>query len=167
MKQKFEIGDDIHEVTLVRSAGGIKLVLDGSEHTAVLSDLGDGQYRIDLDGAGYRVHLVAKGDETYIHADGANWTVRQIDPLDALSAGAAGADVDTVESPMPGTVIRVTVKAGDEVKKFQTMMVIESMKMETSINAWRDGVVARVHCEQGSTFDRKAPLVTLQSIEQE
>jgi biotin carboxyl carrier protein len=48
------------------------------------------------------------------------------------------------------------------VKRGQTLMVIESMKMETTIVAWRDGVVGAVHRPLGATFDRKAPLVSLE-----
>ena len=40
-------------------------------------------------------------------------------------------------------------------------MVIESMKLETAIKAWRDGTVAAVHVGVGQTFERGAPLVTL------
>ena len=63
---------------------------------------------------------------------------------------------------MPGTVVRVQVAPGEAVKRGQTLMVIESMKMETAIVAWRDGVVGAVHRPLGATFDRKAPLVSLE-----
>jgi 3-methylcrotonyl-CoA carboxylase alpha subunit len=84
-----------------------------------------------------------------------------VDELAETAAAGAGA-ADTVEAPMPGTVVRVSVAAGDLVKRGQTLMVIESMKMETTIVAWRDGVVRAVHRPLGATFDRKAPLVTLE-----
>ena len=162
MKQEFEIGDDIHQVTLVRTSSGVRLRIGEAEHHAALRELGDGQYQIDLDGVGYRVWLATKGDQTYVHALGANWSVKQINPLERLAAGGAGGGMDTMEAPMPGTVISVSVKPGDAVHRTQTMMVIESMKMQTSINAWRDGVVAKLHYGVGNTFDRKAPLVTLE-----
>ena len=63
---------------------------------------------------------------------------------------------------MPGTVVRVEVKPGDSVTRGQTMMVVESMKLETSINAWRDGVVAEIHQQQWEAFERKAPLIALE-----
>ena len=69
---------------------------------------------------------------------------------------------DVVQAPMPGTVIAVKFKAGDPVAKGQTMMLIESMKLETAINAWRDGIIAKVHFGVGQTFDRAASLVSLE-----
>ena len=70
---------------------------------------------------------------------------------------------DIAQAPMPGTVIAVQVKPGESVTRGQTMMVIESMKLETAIVAWRDGVIKTLHVAPGQTFDRAAPLVTLEA----
>ena len=63
---------------------------------------------------------------------------------------------------MPGSLVSVTVKPGDAVSKGQTLLVMESMKMETTILSPRDGVVAAVHFDKGQTFDRDALLLTLE-----
>jgi biotin carboxyl carrier protein len=74
--------------------------------------------------------------------------------------GAGSAD-DVAEAPMPGTVIAVNAAPGQTIARGDTLLVIESMKLETAIKATRDGVVAAVHVAQGQSFDRAAPLVTL------
>ena len=65
---------------------------------------------------------------------------------------------------MPGTVITVAVAPGDAVTTGQPLVVIESMKMQSEIVAWRDGVVERVHLRVGDTFDRGAGLVELEPV---
>ena len=102
-----------------------------------------------------------RGEAIHVHVDGRSWIVEAIDDLAESAAGAGGA-ADTAEAPMPGTVVRVLVEPGDTVKRGQSLVVIESMKMETAIVAWRDGIVATVHRPLGATFDRKASLVTLE-----
>ena len=62
---------------------------------------------------------------------------------------------------MPGTVISVAVTEGDRVQTGQTLMVIESMKMETGIKATDQAVVKKLHFQPGDTFDRNAVLVSL------
>jgi 3-methylcrotonyl-CoA carboxylase alpha subunit len=65
---------------------------------------------------------------------------------------------------MPGSLVAVQIKPGDTVSKGQTLLVMESMKMETTIAAPRDGVVQTVHFDKGQTFDRDALLITLQPL---
>lgn len=55
----------------------------------------------------------------------------------------------SVLSPMPCKILKVHVKPGEEVKKEQVLVVIESMKMETSIRSPQDGVVSRVVHQEG------------------
>jgi biotin carboxyl carrier protein len=139
-------------------------VLGERRHRVRLEPIADGEFRLEIDGVAKRVWIAACGDLIHVHVDGRSWVLETIDELAESGAGSASG-ADTAEAPMPGTVVRVLVSAGDAVKRGQTLVVIESMKMETSIVAWRDGVVATIHRPLGSTFDRKAPLVTLEHAE--
>ena len=62
---------------------------------------------------------------------------------------------------MPATVIEVRVKPGDMVKEGQVCVVLESMKMEISIRAGRDGVVGEVGVGKGETVEEGGVLVVL------
>jgi biotin carboxyl carrier protein len=57
----------------------------------------------------------------------------------------------TVKSPLPGLVLDVLVRVGDQVKAGQKLMVLETMKMENHIPAPFDGVVKSVHVHNGET----------------
>lgn len=61
------------------------------------------------------------------------------------------ASAKSLTSPLPGSVVSVAVAVGDTVKRGQTVMVIESMKMENNIPAPRDGKVAAVHVAAGKS----------------
>ncbi|MDD5210000.1 MAG: acetyl-CoA carboxylase biotin carboxyl carrier protein subunit [Elusimicrobiales bacterium] len=64
-------------------------------------------------------------------------------------------------APMPGKVVKVLVKAGEEVKRGTKLMIIESMKMETEIAAPADGVVSAVKYGEGEVFKEGEVLVEI------
>jgi acetyl/propionyl-CoA carboxylase alpha subunit len=72
----------------------------------------------------------------------------------------AGA-VSTVTAPMPGTVLRVDVSAGDAVRARQTLVVLEAMKMETPVSSPFDATVTAVHVAAGDRVAGGALLVEL------
>lgn len=74
---------------------------------------------------------------------------------------AAPAGSITVSSPMPGTILDVKVKEGDTVKKGQTLVVLEAMKMENEIPAPQDGTVASILTSKGSSVNSGDALVAL------
>ena len=77
----------------------------------------------------------------------------------ATPAAAAGGT--PVKSPFPGTVLKVNVAAGQSVKKDETLMVVEAMKMENEIKSPSDGVVASVAVAKGATVATDDILLTL------
>ncbi|MEO1107728.1 MAG: acetyl/propionyl/methylcrotonyl-CoA carboxylase subunit alpha [Pseudomonadota bacterium] len=82
-----------------------------------------------------------------------------VDPLDR-EASAAG-DTNLIEAPMPGLVKAVFAVAGQSVKEGDRLAVLEAMKMEHSLLAARDGVVAEVLAEEGAQVEAGAALVRL------
>ena len=80
-------------------------------------------------------------------------------PAPAAPAGQAGSI--EVNAPMPGTIVSVAVTAGQAVKKGDTLVVIEAMKMENEIAAPLDGTVATINCTKGESVDSGKLLVSM------
>ncbi|MBO7661598.1 MAG: biotin/lipoyl-binding protein [Bacteroidaceae bacterium] len=70
--------------------------------------------------------------------------------------------VTAVKAPLPGTVNDIKVTVGQAVKKGQTVVVLEAMKMENNIDAERDGKIAEVRVAKGDTVMEGAVLVTIE-----
>ena len=66
-----------------------------------------------------------------------------------------------IEAPLPGAVVEVLVTAGQEVRAGETLLVLESMKMETSLSCPRDGVVRAVHVAARDHVGQGQVLVTV------
>lgn len=73
----------------------------------------------------------------------------------------ATAGSQTINAPMPGTILKVNVSNGSVVKKGDVLMVLEAMKMENEIMAPADGTVASVNVQPGAAVETNAVLCTL------
>ncbi|APW41673.1 acetyl-CoA carboxylase biotin carboxylase subunit [Rhodoferax saidenbachensis] len=105
-----------------------------------------------------------KGEVAHVHtAQGAT----QIIAIDLLAhAGEAQAEGGRLTAPMPGKVVSFAVKAGDPVKKGQALAVMEAMKMEHTIAAPADGVVAELLFAPGEQVTEGAELLRLDTATQ-
>ncbi len=88
-----------------------------------------------------------------------------VDPLER--AGGAHGDGNLIEAPMPGLVRSVDAAVGASVKKGDRLAVLEAMKMEHSLLAARDGVVAEVLAAPGDQVEAGAALVRLEAAEED
>ena len=125
--------------------------------------------------SGERLEFNIKGDEataeisaTVIRRDDSIYVIRDGDTerllLEVMDAGQfddQSAQGERLISPMPGQVLSVAVKAGDEVTTDQVLLVIEAMKMEHAIKAPHAGSVSAVHFAVGDRVEEGVELVTL------
>ncbi|MBX9589824.1 MAG: biotin/lipoyl-binding protein [Hyphomonadaceae bacterium] len=161
MRHSFTIADRDHAVWLARAGAAYRLHVGGRSMSVSLEPAADGAGVLQFDGARHDVVMARDGDVTHLHIDGEAFAVRYTDPVRRHAGSSADAAEDVALAPMPGTVVAVNVQPGERVAAGQTLVVIESMKLETSIKAWREGSVAAVHVAKGDPFERSAPLVTL------
>lgn len=72
-------------------------------------------------------------------------------PAQSAAGGVMGGE--TINAPLPGTVLDIKVSAGQSVKKGDILFVLEAMKMENEILAAHDGVIASVNVEKGAAVN--------------
>lgn len=72
------------------------------------------------------------------------------------------ADPTHVAASMPGMIVNVHVSHGDKVRSGQALMVVEAMKMQTTINSERDGIVRNLHVQSGLQVDAGDLLMTIE-----
>ncbi|MBC8162150.1 MAG: biotin/lipoyl-binding protein, partial [Roseiflexaceae bacterium] len=81
--------------------------------------------------------------------------------IDVLGAAVGAAGVAGLESPMPGTVVKLLVRAGEHVVAGQPLVVIEAMKMEHTVSAPHAGTVARLPFAAGALVPKGAALAEI------
>ncbi|WP_447754502.1 acetyl/propionyl/methylcrotonyl-CoA carboxylase subunit alpha [Sphingopyxis fribergensis] len=120
-----------------------------------------------LDGKRVEVELHGPGAEEpspamLVAEAGSVW---QLTPWRAEGSAGAAAGDGAILSPMPGKVIAVEVAAGDKVTKGQKLLTLEAMKMEHSLTAPFDGVVAELNATAGAQVQVEALLVKIEKEE--
>ena len=78
------------------------------------------------------------------------------------SGGGKKKKSGTVSANIPGKVVTVEVKAGDEVVEGQVILILEAMKMQNEIQAPVSGTVTSVNCEEGQAIEANIPLVIIE-----
>ena len=68
----------------------------------------------------------------------------------------------TIDSPMPGKVIKILAKEGDEVKQGQGIVVVEAMKMENELKSPKDGVLKEIKVKEGDAVEAGARLAVIE-----
>jgi biotin carboxyl carrier protein len=162
MHHAFKLGEIEYNLELSRSADAYRLHVGDQVLPIDLRAGADGRTWLTIGERHVEVVIATRGDDVFVHIEGESYQLRYQHPLDRLAAQAGGSADDGIRAPMPGSLVTIQVKAGDAVTKGQTLLVMESMKMETTIASPRDGVVQAVHFEKAQTFDRDALLLSLE-----
>ena len=117
-------------------------------------------YRITVNGVEYEVSVEELGQGTAPQAAAPVQEVKAPAPVKpAKPAGSAGAV--KITAPMPGKILEIKVAEGAAVKKGDSVVVLEAMKMENEIYAGEDGVVATVEVSVGDMVEGGAVLITM------
>ncbi len=123
-------------------------------------EIRDGLVFVDGDVAEAPRHAwsVADGDVRWVFMDG---VVYQFE-VQRQGRRRASAHHTSLSAPMPATVRRINVAAGALVKRGETLLVLEAMKMELPVRAPANGVVKAVSCREGELVQPGAPLVEME-----
>ena len=125
-----------------------------------------GVFSVIRDGRSYELRAVSVADEGVydVIVDGREFRLEVRDPREfsRRSGSAFGSGRQNVNAAMPGKVVRVLVKDGDEVEAGQGLVVVEAMKMQNEMKASKPGRVLKVHVKDGDTVGAGQALVVIE-----
>ncbi|MBH1963456.1 MAG: acetyl-CoA carboxylase biotin carboxyl carrier protein subunit [Comamonadaceae bacterium] len=141
---------------------GKHIQVDGTE--VPVRELDSTHYVTKSDSGPLHARVVTHGDTIYLQLNGRSCTIERIDPARGSSAGG-GASQGGATAPMPGVVINWIAQPGTPVKSGDALLVIESMKLQMTIEAPHDGTLAELPFQPGQTFQRGAVLARVHAEE--
>ena len=156
-------GEQLVMVTVHYRQEGYLLDLPGGELLVRGERDAGGDLLADLGGARIKATVVRHGANLTIMLRGQSHTLTIHDPY-ALGSDEEGAG-GKLTAPMPGKVVAVMVEPGEKVEKGRPLMILEAMKMEHTITAPRDGLVAQLNFAVGCLVSEGAELLALAAEE--
>jgi len=166
MEFEFLADGSAKKVAVEEKNGRFKVRYGDREFEADARRISDNELVLVIDGRTYDV-LIARDKERKIlfvngreyifyepgEESGRSWTDDHKGPGGGLK----------INAPMPGKVIKVLVAEGEPVRKNQTLIIVEAMKMENEIKASLEGSVKKVHVAAGELVDQERVLLELEA----
>jgi 3-methylcrotonyl-CoA carboxylase alpha subunit len=160
MKLKRPGESRIFELEVVARQGAtIRVRVDGEEIVAGVEASAGGGAIIRLDGRRIRVYGARTRNSILVAAGPAMFTFAAVEGRAAH--GARGLVTPEIAAPMPGKVLKVLVAEGDAVAEGQPLVVLEAMKMETTLYAESPAIVKKIRAVVGAMVDHGAVLMEL------
>jgi biotin carboxyl carrier protein len=161
MRFRLTVDGEAHEIEVDRGSEDVRIRVDGAEYRARTRASDDG-FAVRI---GPKVHRIRfQGVDVLV--DGARYPVgisgiQEDRASRAQDSAATGRRDLQVRAPMPGRVARVFVQPGDRVKRGQTLVILEAMKMQNEIPSPQDGRVRAVEVVEGEsiTADRVVAVI--------
>ena len=150
---------EIDVEVISRDAAIIRIRIGERELAAEFSPNSDGGGVLVIDGRRYPVFSARRTDSIFVSVGPASFEFK---PAEAVSRRRArGLAATEITAPMPGKILKVLVRDGDLVEAGQPLVVIEAMKMETTLAAESAAMVKQVRVEEGQSVDHGAVLIDL------
>ena len=153
---------DLHEIdaeVIARDGGTIRVRIGDREFAAEFTPNADGGGILAIDEQRYPVFGARRKDSILVSVGPASFEFKRAEA--ASRRRARGLLAAEITAPMPGKVLKVLVRDGDLVEAGQPLVVIEAMKMETTLAAESAALVKHVRVEEGQMVDHGAVLIEL------
>ena len=138
--------------------------INGARYDVTIESLRDQVAKLNVNGVAFDVEILgaplSEGDLPEVAAAAAPVAAAPKAESAPAAKGAAGAG-EPVNAPLPGVVTKVVVAAGQAVKKGDTVVVLEAMKMENNITAECDGTVTGICVAAGDSVLEGTTLLTI------
>ena len=158
--------------------------IDGQEFTVEVVDerhirVGERVFEVDfksvsgqpvfsliMDGKSYEAFVYPNEEDWDVLLRGRQYQVKVEDEREkrlktAAGGGGTGSGEFQLKAPMPGLVVSVLVEEGQDVKKGQVLLILESMKMQNELKSPRDGMMGRVRVKAGESVDQRQALLSV------
>ncbi|MTI21997.1 biotin/lipoyl-binding protein [Fulvivirga sp. RKSG066] len=144
-----------------------KITIDENSFDWDIVEIGKQSFHIIHKDKSYRAEVLAFDKEAKtvtLRINGNKYTVEVKDKLDLLLERLgmdklASNEIKDIKAPMPGLVLDILIKEGDEVKKGDQIMILEAMKMENVLKSPGDGIVKTIKVKKGDGVDKNQVMI--------
>lgn len=164
MEFEFLIDNKAHRVTLEKKEN-IFIVSDGENRIeADIRYISPNTLSLLIKGRSYKVYFARDKEKRYFSLGGEQFVVQEsAEGAEDVreDGGESQEDELLVRAPMPGKVIKINVSEKEDIRKNQTLAIVEAMKMENEIKSTIEGYVKKIFVSAGDLVDSENPIIEL------
>lgn len=135
--------------------------INGNLYKVTVGDIEDNNVRVEVNGTPYTVELEKQNKPKIKPVVRTASTSPAASPAAVTRPASVGSKAG-IKSPLPGVILEIKVKEGDMVKRGQTLLILEAMKMENDIKADRDGKVTSIKVSKGESILEGTDLIIIE-----
>ena len=132
--------------------------INGNLYKVTVGDIEDNNVRVEVNGTPYTVEQNKPKIKPVVRTASTSPAA----PPAAVTRPASVGSKAGIKSPLPGVILEIKVKEGDMVKRGQTLLILEAMKMENDIKADRDGKVTSIKVSKGESILEGTDLIIIE-----
>lgn len=139
--------------------------INGTPYRVVVNKSDSDIVELEVNGTPYTVELAQKKKKALAgvqRPSAVNTPTPQSSSTPLVTRPSVAAGKSSVQSPLPGVILDLRCKVGDSVKKGQTLMILEAMKMENNILANTNGKITEILVQKGDSVLEGADLVVIE-----
>jgi len=164
MDFEFLIDDSLYTITLEARGEGFVVTSGEVRFEAEVHSISAHTLSVLIEGRSYVLYTAGDGHRHLVFCEGQHFELAEpSEDGDSFQAGERSGSGDdlVIKAPMPGKVIKITVGEDEAVRKNQTLVIVEAMKMENEIKSSIDGVVKKISASPGDLVDTDTPIIEL------
>jgi biotin carboxyl carrier protein len=169
MELQLNIDQKIHKVEIDLKDGKYSVKLGDEQHQVDSQRISENCLSLLVDGKAYTVFIAADKTKRYISVQGEQFCIEEAKAETQTRAMADASTlkvIPTISSPMPGKIVKILVREKEKVRKNQSLVIVEAMKMENEIKSPNAGMVKKINFKEGDLVDAAEPIVELESEEE-
>ena len=166
---EIKLGDRIADVELISKEGNkVQISIDRKLYEVDIVMVETGVYSILIENKSYNIELVRdeSGKNYVVNTPYNYFPLEVIDMQTKYMKNRVKDDTDATQdrvfSPMPGKIVKIPVKIGEEVTAGQTVIVVEAMKMQSDYKVKRDSIIKDILVKEGDTIEGNQTLIVLE-----
>ena len=140
-----------------------KYIINGNEYNVTIGEIEGNIANVEVNGTAYKVEMPERVEAPKpVTRPVARPAAVPTAAAPAARPTAGGSGKAAVKSPLPGVILDIKVNVGDTVKRGQTVLILEAMKMENNINADKDGKVTAINVKAGESVLEGTDLIVIE-----
>lgn len=160
--------NELYNISIEKKSDTVELNLNGEKQEFAINQINKNTFTIKINGRNINAYLAEDTQFYYVWIDGKSYTFEKINEEEKdfdISNGSSTSNKQIVKPPMPGNIVKVVVEKDQKVSEGDPLIIIEAMKMETTLYASIDGIVKEINVKAGEQVDADKILLTVEREE--